>query len=122
MPVAKLILPAPPLESPILPLLTAAVAVGKVCGAEIPKIGIRSEPSNAATTTCAVFEGMVKEARLVTVSNSCNPSTQRMDESSNLEKVFHKWKVWVTSAYYFGLKSGIRLGSNLPPRMSNLTE
>jgi len=104
MPVAKLILPAPPLESPILPLLTAAVAVGKVCGVEIPKIGTRSEPSSAVVATRAVFARMVKEARLVTVSNSCNPSTQRMDESPNLEKVFHKWKVWVTSAYWFGLK------------------
>jgi hypothetical protein len=79
MPVAKLILPAPPLESPILPLLTAAVAVGKVCGAEIPKIGRRSEPSSAATKTRAVFEGRVKGALLVTIRNSITPSIQRMD-------------------------------------------
>jgi hypothetical protein len=53
-------------------------------------MGIRSEPNNAAITTRAVFEGRVKETRLVTISNSLNPSAQRMDESSILEKVFHK--------------------------------
>jgi hypothetical protein len=90
MPVAKLILPAPPLESPILPLLTAAVAVGKVCGAEIPKIGTRSEPNNVATKIRAAIEDRVKEVRLVTVSNSRNPSIQRMDETPILEKVFHR--------------------------------
>jgi hypothetical protein len=89
MGVAKLILAAPPLESPILPLLTAAVAEGKFCGAEIPKIGMRSEPSKAAIETRAVMKGRVKEARLVTMSNSPNPSVQRMNSYSNLEKVFH---------------------------------
>jgi hypothetical protein len=59
-------------------LLTAADAAGKVGGAEIPKIGIRSEPNNAAITTLAVLEGRVKEARLITISNSLNPSIQRM--------------------------------------------
>ena len=68
--VAKLILAAPPLESPILPLLTAAAASGKTCGAAIPVIGTSSEPSNAATTIRAAFKRRVKRACLVTISKS----------------------------------------------------
>jgi hypothetical protein len=79
MPVAKLNLAAPPLESPILPLLTAAVAVGKICGAEIPKIGTRSEPNNAVTKIRAAIEDRVKEVHLVTIRNPPDPSIQRMD-------------------------------------------
>jgi hypothetical protein len=70
-------------------LLTAAVAEGKVCGAEIPNIGIRSEPNKAATTTRRVLEYRVKDVRLATISNALQPLYPRLNILFNLGKVFH---------------------------------
>jgi hypothetical protein len=48
--------PAPLLESPMLPLLTAASAVGKDWGVAIPATGTRSDPKSPATTIRVTFE------------------------------------------------------------------
>ena len=93
MGVAKLILAAPPLESPMLPLLTAAVADGKFCGADIPTIGIKSEPNKAANRTRDVIEAKLKEARIVTIRNSPDPSLQNWNIVTILgEYSIYEWR------------------------------
>ena len=52
----KLICCCPPEEICMLPLVTAASAVGKVLGVVIPTTGTSSDPSNAATTTRVTCE------------------------------------------------------------------
>jgi hypothetical protein len=91
MAVAKLILPAPPLDSAILPLLTAAAAVGKLCGVVIPRTGTSNEPNNAATNTRITCERNPSRNFFVLKGNMLNtrPLVPYMDGVSNLEKVCH---------------------------------
>lgn len=53
---AQLIRNAPLFGTEMLPLLTAASAVGKLCGEVIPTIGTKSDPNSPATTTRATLE------------------------------------------------------------------